>query len=105
MIYNELRAGAHDNNPASANIMETSEEKIKKGLVKEAQINNNYESCCQSEVSFMFQKNVKKVNEFINSNLNDNIELILKDDAFDKNLQSADLVTGDATRTSCFTKK
>ena len=78
----------------------------KEGLFKEAQINNSYNSCCQSEVSFMFSRNVKELNQFLDKSLNNNNQsLSLKDDFFDKNLQSADLVTESATRTSCFTKK
>ena len=77
----------------------------KEGIVKEAQINNSYKSCCHSEVSFMFSGEVKNLNEFIYKNLNSNSELSLKEEFFDKNLQSADLVTETATRTSCFTKK
>jgi hypothetical protein len=103
VLYNELKVKKFEESCASSlNENETS----KKGLVKESQINNSYNSCCQSEVSFMFSKSVKQLNQFIDNSLNNNNQVLsLKDEFFDKNLQSADLVTESATRTSCFTKK
>ena len=86
-------------------VLNNNHEVQKETTVKASQINNNYQSCCQSELSFMFSKEVKKLNQFVDISLNKEKELSLKDDAFEKNLQSADLVTAEATRTSCFTKK
>lgn len=70
--------------------------------IKQSQMNENYQVCCQSD---LLVSNVRNLKDFVAKTIGNDQSLLLTAEKFQKSINVVDLVTVNSTRTNCFTKK
>jgi hypothetical protein len=70
--------------------------------IKTSQMNENYQVCCQAELSVC---KVRKLGDFVANTIGNDLNLVLSAEKFQKSINVVDIVTINSTRTNCFTKK